>query len=195
MSAETQITPEVQPPVDVTEPNVQPQAPAEPEQPAEQGRTETERLDPQPVQARLSDGTEIDVEPLKLRQFLALLRILTRGAGAALTMGGLSARDNEDFMRQLMAMLLFAIPEAEQETIDFVKSMVRPKGAPAKLEGAWLSALEHIHDELDNPELEDLVTIVELVVQNEAADLRALGNRLRSMFDTATKMGLTKTIS
>src|SRR4051812_355314 len=91
------------------------------------GRSETERLDPQPVPGRFKSGTEFDVEPLKLRQFLALLRILTRGAGAALSMGGLSSRDTEDFARQLMAMLLFAIPEAEEETIMFIKSMVRPK--------------------------------------------------------------------
>jgi len=206
MSADTQVTPEVQPPieatteagplgnvpqpVDTTEPSETPEIPES----SLPQRSETERLDPQPVKSELKSGTKIDVEPLKLRQFLALLRILTRGAGAALSMGGLSARDGEDFARQLMAMLLFAIPEAEDDTIDFVKSMVRPQ-ALKKTDPNFDHLKQLIDEELDNPELEDVVTILELVVQNEADDLAALGKRLRSMFDVATKMGLTSKIS
>lgn len=156
-------------------------------------RTEAERLDPQPTPGQFKSGTPFAVEPLRLRQFLAMLRILTRGAATALMMGGLQSRDGEDFARQLMATLLFAIPEAEQETIDFIKAMTRPQLDPKDENYAHMKEL--LDEELDNPELEDVVAILEMVVTTEGEDLRALGNRLRSMFATAQKMGLAPNLT
>lgn len=153
-------------------------------------RDELERLDPEPMKMVLVSGMEFDVQPLKLRQFLALLRIVTRGASGVLSMGGLSSQDGEDFVRQLLALVLFAVPEAEEETVSFVQSMVKP----ANLTGDAIkdqTAINELAIELHNPELEDLVAIIEAIVNREADDLRALGNRLRSMFQVATKMGLT----
>lgn len=153
-------------------------------------RDELERLDPQPMRMVLKSGTEFDVQPLKLRQFLALLRIVTRGASGILSMGGLSSQDGEDFVRQLLALVLFAVPEAEDETINFIQTMT----VPAHLTGDPIKdqdLINALNEELDNPELEDMVSIIEAIVDREGDDLRALGNRLRSMFKTAEKMGLT----
>lgn len=172
-------------------------------------RDEIERLDPQPQthapdengtpkKLQLKSGIEFDVEPLKLRQFLALLRIMTRGAagiyamgaGASLTSGNL---DGEAFARELLTMVVFAIPEAEDETVEFAKSIVRP----AKLTGNKTvddELRQLLSAELDNPELEDLVSIIEVVVNREGNDLKALGKRLGGMMKVADKIGATKNL-
>lgn len=151
---------------------------------------ELDRLDPLPEKLALKNGMEFEMSPLRLRQFLALLRILTRGATPILASGGLSSRDGEDFARQLLMLLMFAIPESEEETVEFVKTLAKPK----------LTGNPQIDEEikndfdaaLDDPELEDIVLILQALVENEAEDLRSLGNRLRSMLTVASKMGLTR---
>lgn len=151
-------------------------------------KDELDRLDPQPVEMILLSGTEFDLEPLKLRQFLRLLRIVTRGAADVLDTASLDLDNPDAFVQTFLGMVLFSIPEAEEETVDFIKSMVRPKGLvgdPKK----DLPKVQALIDELDNPELEDTVTIIQAVIENEAEDLRALGKRLAGMFRTAQKMG------
>lgn len=156
---------------------------------AVQSHSEIDRLDPLPDKLKLKNGLEFTVNPMRLRQFLALLRILTRGATGFLAGGGLTARDPEEFARQLMMLLLLAIPESEEETIEFVKTLTRPvlTENPEIDEKIQLEFEETLND----PELEDIVLIFQKLVQNEAEDLRSLGNRLRSMMSVATKMGLT----
>lgn len=154
-------------------------------------RNEMDRLDPAPLEMRLESGTEFDLEPLKLRQFLRLLRIVTRGASDVLDTATLDLEDPQSFVQTFLGMVLFSIPEAEEETVDFLKSMVRPKnmtGSPEK----DLIKVRELSAELDNPELEDTITIVQCIVEREAEDLRALGKRLGAMFQTAQKMGATR---
>lgn len=156
---------------------------------AVQSHSEVDRLDPLPDKLKLKNGIEFTVNPMRLRQFLALLRILTRGASGFLASGGLTARDPEEFARQLMMLLLLAIPESEEETIEFVKTLTAPvlTGNPEIDE----EISQNLDATLTDPELEDIVLIFQKLVQNEAEDLRSLGNRLRSMMTVATKMGLT----
>lgn len=153
-----------------------------------QQHAEIDRLDPLPEKLRLKCGIEFEMQPLKLRQFLALLRIVTRGATGVLATGGISSRDGEDFARQLMMLLLFAIPESEQETIDFIQTLTKPvlTGNP----DADADLQQQFDEALLDPELEDIVLIVQALVEREADDLRSLGNRLKSMLTVATKMGL-----
>lgn len=154
-------------------------------------RDEHERLDPQPLVLTLESGTVFDLEPLKLRQFLRLLRIVTRGAADILDSTQLDFENPEQFVQTFLGMVLFSIPEAEEETIDFLKSMVRPAnltGDPAK----DIISVRALSAELENPELEDTLTIVQAVIERESEDLRALGKRLMTMFATAEKLGATK---
>jgi hypothetical protein len=154
-----------------------------------QQHDEVDRLDPLPDKLKLVNGIEFEMQPLKLRQFLAMLRIVTRGATGVLASGGLSSRDGDDFARQLMMLLLFAIPESEEETIEFIGTLVKPvlTGNP-EIDDKIVTEFE---EAIRDPELEDMALIIQAFVQNEAADLRSLGNRLRSMLSVATKMGLT----
>lgn len=153
-------------------------------------RDEIDRLDPQPIEMRLESGTEFDLEPLKLRQFLRLLRIVTRGAADVLDSTELNFNNPQEFVQTFLGMVLFSIPEAEEETIDFIKSMVKPKDMTGDPK-ADLPKIQALVAELDNPELEDTLTIVQAVIERESEDLRALGKRLGAMFKVAEKMGAT----
>jgi len=143
----------------------------------------------------LSTGTRVVVRQLKLREFLALLRIVTRGAAPALGNVSLDFDNPNQFVQSLFGIVLFAIPEATEETIEFVQTVVEPadlKGLDAK---SSMAKREALMDELFNPELEDLINIVGVVVASEGADLQKLGKRLKTMFGVASKMGLTGNIS
>lgn len=145
---------------------------------------------------KLSSGTEVTIQPLKARQFFKLLRIITHGAGGMLLNIKFSPDDTpEEFGSKLVALVGFAIPDAEEEVIDFLLAMVKPANLK---EGRSLSKADKakneelqttLFEELYNPELDDLVTLVEAIVRREAEDLQALGKRLMDMFNQAQKMG------
>jgi hypothetical protein len=161
--------------------------------------SELDALDPVAEQVKLSTGTAVLIEDLKARQFFKLLRIITHGALPALTdtdifrTGG--DLDAAEFGGRLLSVMLLAIPDAEAETIDFIRSMCKPVGL---IEGRALNKADTernaylwgtLNAELDNPELDDLVTIVEAIVRRESADIQALGKRLMGMFRLAEKTG------
>jgi hypothetical protein len=144
----------------------------------------------------LTTGFKVRVLPLKSRQFFKLLRIITHGAGGLLMNLNFSSEDTEEqFGAKLLALVGYAIPDAEDEVIEFLLSITEADGTKAgrrlsKEEKATNAELhENLLDELDNPELGDLVTLVEAIVTREASDLQALGKRLKQMFDLAKKTG------
>lgn len=154
-------------------------------------RTEAERLDPQPEgPVTLSSGTRIEIVPLKLRETMKLLRIITHGAGGYIgsMFDGLSMDDPAAFAQTLVTVLLMSIPDAERETVDFVKAMCIPADLPEEKQ-ARDAALSQLDSELDNPELDDLVTIVETVIRRESEDIRALGKRLNAALNLASRVG------
>jgi len=160
--------------------------------------SELDRLDPDPVVLTLESGLQVEVVRIKTRQFFRLLKVLTHGAGQALIKSSLDfGTDGAEFAQRMMSLVLISIPDAESETIEFVQSMVRPHGlAPgpqSRLTKQQREANEEkwtdLSAELFNPELDDIVTIVEQVVRQEAADIQALGKRLASLLELARKTG------
>lgn len=144
----------------------------------------------------LVSGLTVQVVPLKTRQFFRLLKIVTHGAGGAL--GSLSIDPNEgaeEFLTKLVALVVLALPDAEDESIEFIQSMVEPVGLIKRMritkqdkeinEALWAG----VHEQLYNPELEDLITLIETVIKREAEDIQALGKRLMGMFKIAQKTG------
>ena len=164
---------------------------------------ELEVFDPSPSTITLSTGTVVEIEGLKTRQFFKLLRIITRGALPQLQdMSLFNMKDGEmdsgEFAGRLISLLLLSIPEAENEAIDFVQAMCRPVGLIQRRSGIKLNKQEVAQNtdkwaavitELDNPSLDDLVSVIEAIVNAEAGDLLALGKRLRQMFSLAQKTG------
>lgn len=139
----------------------------------------------------LSSGTRVVVRQLKLREFLSLLRIVTRGAAPALGSVSLDFDNPNQFVQSLLGIILFAIPEATEETIEFVQTVVEPADVKSLDAKAAMASRESLYEELFNPELEDLINIVAVVVASEGSDLQKLGKRLKTMFGVASKMGLT----
>lgn len=137
----------------------------------------------------LQSGTRIVIRQLKLREFLRLLRIITRGANASMSGMNLDFDNPDEFVQTFLVMILFAIPEAEEEAISFIQSMADPAdlvGNP-KVDAPKRQALM---DELADPDMEDTVNIIAAVVASEGADLQALGKKIRTMFNTAKRMGV-----
>jgi hypothetical protein len=156
--------------------------------------SEIDLLASEPQTVTLVSGTEVRVLRLKTRQLMKLMRILTTGAGSALSNVQIGEDASpEQITTQLLAMLAFSIPEAEDETIDFIWSMVEP----AKLISDPKSKPEHevnegllanLRAEMTNPELDDLMTVIEAVVTIEGPHLASLGKRLGALFTMAQKV-------
>lgn len=151
---------------------------------------ETIAADPQTI--TLTSGLRVNVLRLKTRQLMRLMKILTRGGAPALAEIQLSAdMDPEAFAAQMLALMAFSIPEAEEETIEFVLSMIEPAelipGAMSKPEREVNEGLYlRVNAEMVNPELDDLISVIEVVVKTEAPHLVALGKRLRALVAVAT---------
>jgi hypothetical protein len=127
----------------------------------------------------LSNGMVVTTTPMRTRSLLRLLKILTRGVFWAIPQ--LMKAEKETVVEEVLGALIIAIPEAEDATIDFVKSVVT---LPGKAEAKDRAGLD-LH--LDDPPLDDLLLIVEQVVEHEAEDLTALGNRLTGMLKLAER--------
>lgn len=161
--------------------------------------TELRALDPRPETGNLISGLPFQYEELRSRQFFKLARILTHGSLPILQDGSLldlkNLDDPAEFAQRFLVLLLIAIPDAEEETVQFLRSMLKPVGL---IEGRRLNKQDMERNtelwyalelEIDNPCLEDTVTIVEGVVRREADNIQALGKRLMAMFRLAEKTG------
>lgn len=157
---------------------------------ADPERDEIERLLSDTAQTlKLSSGSTVRIRPMKLREFLKMLRIITRGGSAIMSTMDLNFEDTDDFVQSLLAVVMFSIPEAEQETVDFITAMCEPDRLTGNAKDDAY-ARQMLALELDNPELEDMTNVLAVIVRSEGRDLQALGKRLRTMFDVAKKMGL-----
>lgn len=156
--------------------------------------SELDRLDPQSSEVQLVSGFRVDVVRLRTRQLFRLMRILTKGAGPALSQLNFG-QEQDAFGAQLLGIIIMAIPDAETETIGFLQSMCKPCGVIEKpapqLTKAEVKANDEAFarfaDEMFNPELEDTISLLEVIVQNEAPDLQALGKKLQHLWTVARK--------
>lgn len=159
---------------------------------------EIDKMDPVPESVTLKSGLVVQLESLRARQFFKLLRIITHGALPGMREAGLfdmDGLDADEFMGRLLSVTLLSIPDAENETIEFIRSLCYPYGL---IERKGLNKQdvernkilwEALDEELENPDLDDLITILEAVVKRESEDIQALGKRLASMFKLAEKTG------
>lgn len=167
------------------------QTPVVPDEP----RDEAENIDPVPTgPVTLISGRQVEIVPLKLRETMKLLKIVTRGAGPILEqlMGELDLNDPAAFAQTLGALILMSIPEAENEVVDFIQNMARPVNFDKLAQKDKVEQLQGVLTELSNPELDDAVTIIERVVRRESEDIRNLGKRIATAFKLAKKVGEIK---
>lgn len=160
---------------------------------------ELDTLDTVPETLTLSTGTVVQFEALKARQFFKLLRIVTHSATGMLgQIDGLFNGSGQDAAGRFAAMLLMSIPDAIDETVEFLFSMVKPahlidRPKLDKVQQQHNQALwDAIVKDLSNPELEDLIDLVEAIFKREADDLAALGKKLQKLLGLAQKTGQLK---
>jgi hypothetical protein len=125
--------------------------------------------------------------------------VLTRGVGPAVVQNGLDfSKDPEAFGQSLLAMIVMAIPEAEQQFIEFLTSMCTPVDLHEAHGRTRLSkqqtednqtAINDMLEELNNPELDDLLDLAEAIVRREAPEIQQLGKRVASLLELAKKTG------
>lgn len=151
----------------------------------------------------LESGFTVRVERLKTRQLMSLMKILTRGLGGAVAtiFSAQSGEDgSEEYAAQLLGAMLLSIPEAEDETIEFVKRMVSPGALNADARTKpELGANEELWAKLDvlleNPEIGDLIAICTRIVQIESPHIQALGKNLAVLLKVKNQSDTAKAAS
>jgi hypothetical protein len=168
----------------------EPARPQDQEPEAVTSEDEMERLDPVPDTYTFADGTTVAIERLKTRQFFKLLRIITHGGMDALQSIRLDPNQGtEVFTENLIALLIFAVPESEDETIEFLRAMVTPQqvtvpddvppsSAIKVADNLRVAAKTKVDSQFTNMGLDDLLGLVEVIIRREAPELKALGKRL-----------------
>lgn len=150
---------------------------------------DVDALAPSPEFLTLDSGLVVRVERLRTRGMFKLLKIVTRGAGPIFAQMPLDFDDTEKFMGQLLAVVVMAIPEAEEETIEFLRFMVVPEAydeyAKSKADQQKnVELFEELSRELDDPALTDSIAIISKIIENEAHDIQALGKQLAALVKT-----------
>lgn len=162
------------------------------------GNEDLDTIAAEPLPLTLASGTEIKIERLRTRALMALLKILTRGAAEALTTIRFSSDVSpQEFTGQLIGAIILAIPEAEDETVEFINKMVSPAGIK---EGRLskddirknVELEERLRKELQDPELDDLFTVLEEIIKIEGPHILALGKRLGALIQVQQKSETAK---
>jgi hypothetical protein len=149
----------------------------------------------EPKPLTLESGLPIKVLRIRTRATMSLLKILTRGAGEALATIRFGAdTTQEEFTGQLLGAVIVSIPEAEEETIEFLNRVVepanlidKPRLTPGDIEYN-ADQEDLLRAELRDPSLDDLVTIVSEIISIEGPHIMALGKRLAALLPTALKV-------
>lgn len=135
----------------------------------------------------LSSGSRVRLNPMKTREIFKLVKIFTVGAGALIAEATFSMEDDESFAGEMIGLLINAVPEAEDETIDFLRAMVSPEGLierpKTREQRHYNDTLNgELYEELENPDPEDTIKILAQIISNEAGNLLALGKKVAAMF-------------
>lgn len=150
--------------------------------------TDLSTLIPESRELELSDGRTVLINELRTRELLKLLRVIVRGGGPLIASLDFSS---DDFAGRLIAVVVFSIPEAEDEAIEFIQSLVNPVGLlerpRSKADREYNEELRaDLDDFLSNPELEDTVSIITTVVRFEAVHIQALGKQIQVLLPMAS---------
>lgn len=120
------------------------------------------------------NGIPAEVKRLRTREFLSLMKVLLRGVGGDL-MDAFAETDEKRMQGRLTGLILVAIPNAEHEFIVFLQRVVQAKNEKQRAE------LFHY---LENPDIDDLMTIARIVIEQEAQDFAKLGKDAKAWWMT-----------
>lgn len=124
------------------------------------------------------DGVRCQVNRLRMRELMKLVRVLTTGVGDGLARLDFNA-GQDVFAQQLLGLAIVGIPEAEDEFIELVQNIVVPVDPRYS---------QQIRESLDNPDADLMVDVITLVVSQEQDSFDALLGKLRNLLGTAATL-------
>lgn len=129
----------------------------------------------------LEDGMQVELVPLKTRQAFALFRIVLKGTyqGNAL-LAAIAQQGSDGLVGKVAMSAALSVPDADDEAIEFLQSIVKP---------VHQEQSSKVRDYLENPSLDDLVTILHALTVKEAPHVADLSRQLTAMLSLATKTG------
>jgi hypothetical protein len=139
----------------------------------------------------LSNGHRLPLRQLKAKQLFVLMRIITRGGFQLVPtlLAGMGTWTPAEFANQLIALTVWAVPEAPEATLEFLRTMV---DFPVNEEGNLTEQGKEDVNLLVDPEMEDVVEIITAIVMENKDDLVSLGKKMRSAMEVMKKTGQLK---
>jgi hypothetical protein len=131
-------------------------------------------------------GHQVAVQHMKTREFFSFLGIFTStlGGGAAQALSELKDKEGEEIQGEILGLVLVCLPLAVDPVLKLVKDITRPVDPE---DAHWL--MEY----LDNPEMEDLMAVVDAVIENEKDNLSELVGKARMYFTKWSQVMKKKT--
>jgi hypothetical protein len=132
------------------------------------------------------EGVAARVGRLRSREVFALAKIISAGLGGGIP--NLDFDDEEELKGQVVGLMIVALPNAVEETVAFLMSVVHPVNSKDE---------RKLRSILNNPAPGDLIKIVEVLVDQEAGDLidlvgnvQAVATKIRGLYrDRKTTTG------
>ena len=110
------------------------------------------------------DGIPVRVVRLRTRQWFALARVIGTGLGSGILDLEVDWQD-PDLKEQLVAILVLALPGAEDETIAFLRTLVVPVNDADS---------DRLVEAMRNPSVSDVLDLVGVILDQEGDDLRGI---------------------
>ena len=124
-------------------------------------------------------GVPVRVSPLRLRETFSIARVIAVGLGAGLLDMEFAWDDPEELKGQIGAMLLLAVPSAEDQILVFLRDIVKPVNPDDK------GRLTNI---MTNPYPTDVLDILDAVLDAEGDNLASLVGKARLMAPKVAKL-------
>lgn len=134
------------------------------------------------------DGVQCRIRPMKTREFLALMKVLTSGLGGALAQVRIDLTSQETVARDMAALLMLAIPNATEEFMVFLTAVCEPVSDDPKVKA---QVARYFHDD---PDLDVMMVVFEYVIEANKDDLPALAGKAQAMWTRIAPMFQSKTI-
>ena len=134
-------------------------------------KPDVESILPEEAQLTIAE-MDVEISRLNLREFLSLMNVITTGMGHNIRNVDFSAPQDE-LIPQMLGLLMMAVPKAADETIDFVRLVVKAKN---KTDAAALDLY------LRNPDLDVFMDVIAKVIEQEAGELKELMGKAVSHF-------------
>lgn len=122
------------------------------------------------------NGIPCEVKRLKAREFFGLMNVLSVGVGGNLASLNFDTENQQEFAAQLLGILPIAISNAVDPFISFVKKLVYADDP--RQQNALL-------DYLDEPEVSDLIDVVNVVMIQESDTIWELVGKARAFMANA----------